>query len=34
MAIVKFKDSTLTLVGSDVRVGQAAPDFKVQKAPI
>jgi len=32
MAIVKFKDSTLTLVGSDVRVGQAAPDFKVQKS--
>ena len=32
MATVKFKDSTLTLLGSDVRVGQAAPDFKVQKS--
>ena len=32
MATVKFKDATLTLVGSDVKVGQTAPDFKVQKS--
>ena len=32
MATVKFKDTTLTLLGSDVKVGQAAPDFKVQKS--
>ena len=32
MATVKFKDTTLTLLGNDVKVGQAAPDFKVQKS--
>jgi len=32
MAIVKFKDTTLTLLGNDVKVGQSAPDFKVQKS--
>ena len=32
MATVKFKDSVLTLLGSEVKVGQAAPDFKVQKS--
>jgi len=32
MATVKFKDSTLTLLGNEVKVGQAAPDFKVQKS--
>jgi len=32
MATVKFKDITLTLLGNEVRVGQAAPDFKVQKS--
>jgi thioredoxin-dependent peroxiredoxin len=32
MATVKFKDSTLTLLGNEVAVGQAAPDFKVQKS--
>ena len=32
MATVKFKDATLTLLGSEVKVGQAAPDFKVQKS--
>ena len=32
MATVKFKDSTLTLLGNEVKVGQAAPNFKVQKS--
>jgi len=32
MATVKFKDTTLTLLGNEVKVGQAAPDFKVQKS--
>ncbi|HSQ23861.1 MAG TPA: thiol peroxidase [Pyrinomonadaceae bacterium] len=32
MATVKFKDSVLTLLGNEVKVGQAAPDFKVQKS--
>ena len=30
MATVKFKDTTLTLLGSEVKSGQTAPDFKVQ----
>jgi thioredoxin-dependent peroxiredoxin len=32
MATVKFKDSVLNLLGNEVKVGQAAPDFKVQKS--
>jgi len=32
MATVKFKDSVLPLLGNEVKVGQAAPDFKVQKS--
>jgi thioredoxin-dependent peroxiredoxin len=32
MATVTFKGSPVTLVGSEVKVGQAAPDFKVQKS--
>ncbi len=32
MATVKFKDTTLTLLGSEVKVGQPAPDFKLQKS--
>jgi thioredoxin-dependent peroxiredoxin len=32
MATVKFKDATLTLLGSEVKAGQSAPDFKVQKS--
>jgi len=32
MATVKFKDTTLTLLGNEVKVGQNAPDFKVQKS--
>ena len=32
MATVKFKDATLTLLGTEVKAGQAAPDFKVQKS--
>ncbi|MGE5219738.1 MAG: thiol peroxidase [Chloroflexota bacterium] len=32
MATVKFKDATLTLLGNEVKVGQNAPDFKVQKS--
>ncbi len=32
MATVKFKDTTLTLLGNEVKVGQSAPDFKVQKS--
>jgi len=32
MATVKFKDTTLTLLGNEVKAGQNAPDFKVQKS--
>ena len=32
MAKVMFKDTPLTLLGNEVKVGQAAPDFKVQKS--
>jgi thiol peroxidase len=32
MATVKFKDTTLTLLGNEVKAGQGAPDFKVQKS--
>ena len=32
MATVKFKDTTLTLLGREVKAGQTAPDFKVQKS--
>ncbi len=32
MATVKFKDTTLTLLGNEVKAGQSAPDFKVQKS--
>jgi thiol peroxidase len=32
MATVTFKGSPVTLLGNEVRVGQAAPDFKVQKS--
>jgi thiol peroxidase len=32
MATVKFKDATLNLLGNEVKAGQAAPDFKVQKS--
>jgi thiol peroxidase len=32
MATVKFKDATLTLLGNEVKVGQSAPEFKVQKS--
>lgn len=32
MATVKFKDTTLTLLGNEVKVGDRAPDFKVQKS--
>ena len=32
MAKVAFKGNPLTLVGNEVKVGQAAPDFKVQKS--
>ena len=32
MATVKFKDTTLTLLGNEVKPGQSAPDFKVQKS--
>jgi len=32
MATVMFKDKPVTLVGTEVKVGQAAPDFKVQKS--
>ena len=31
MASVTFKGNPITLVGNEVKVGQAAPDFKVQK---
>ena len=30
MATVMFKDKPVTLLGNEVKVGQAAPDFKVQ----
>ncbi|HEY7164703.1 MAG TPA: thiol peroxidase [Candidatus Binatia bacterium] len=32
MATVQFKGSPLTLSGNEVKVGQNAPDFKVQKS--
>lgn len=32
MATVMFKDKPVTLLGTEVRAGQAAPDFKVQKS--
>jgi thioredoxin-dependent peroxiredoxin len=32
MAIVMFKDKPVTLLGNEVKVGHAAPDFKVQKS--
>jgi len=32
MATVSFKGNPLTLAGNEVKVGQAAPDFKVQKS--
>jgi thiol peroxidase len=32
MATVTFKGSPVTLAGNEVRVGQTAPDFKVQKS--
>lgn len=32
MAKVAFKGTPVTLLGSEVKVGQAAPDFKVQKS--
>ena len=32
MATVMFKGSPVTLLGNEVKVGQAAPDFKVQKS--
>lgn len=32
MATVTFKGNPLTLQGDEVKVGQAAPDFKVQKS--
>jgi thiol peroxidase len=32
MATVMFKDKPLTLLGNEVKVGQVAPDFKVQKS--
>jgi len=31
MASVTFKGNPITLLGNEVKVGQAAPDFKVQK---
>lgn len=34
MANVTFKGTPLTLVGTEVRIGQAAPDFKVQKSDL
>jgi thiol peroxidase len=34
MAAVSFKGSPVTLVGTEVKVGQSAPDFKVQKADL
>src|SRR5918911_3402557 len=32
MATVTFKGNPVTLEGNEVKVGQAAPDFKVQKS--
>jgi thioredoxin-dependent peroxiredoxin len=32
MATVMFKGNPVTLLGNEVKVGQAAPDFKVQKS--
>ena len=32
MATVTFKGNPVTLMGNEVKVGQAAPDFKVQKS--
>jgi len=32
MATVMFKGSPVTLLGNEVKVGQTAPDFKVQKS--
>lgn len=32
MATVTFKGSPVTLLGSEVKVGQPAPDFKIQKS--
>jgi thiol peroxidase len=32
MATVTFKGSPVTLIGNEVKVGQAAPDFKIQKS--
>jgi thioredoxin-dependent peroxiredoxin len=32
MATVMFKDKPVTLLGNEVKVGQGAPDFKVQKS--
>src|SRR5262245_51212356 len=32
MATVTFKGSPVTLLGNEVKVGQTAPDFKVQKS--
>jgi len=32
MATVTFKGSPVTLFGNEVKVGQTAPDFKVQKS--
>ena len=32
MATVMFKGSPVNLLGNEVKVGQAAPDFKVQKS--
>jgi len=32
MATVMFKDKPVTLLGNELKVGQAAPDFKIQKS--
>ena len=32
MATVMFKDKPVTLLGNEVKVGQAAPDFEIQKS--
>lgn len=34
MATVTFKGNPVTLVGNEVKVGQTAPDFKVQKTDL
>lgn len=31
MAVINFKGNPVTLIGEEVKVGQPAPDFKVQK---